>query len=111
MHCRVCYLFDFDIKICSGRCVKPRVAVLTHLLFFMALGDGSNNSKKNCNLSFSLSLFNVRSWVGANSGTITQRQVVMYENREDSTTFYRVHPTPGIMLYSNFKVKVTKIHI
>jgi len=45
----------------------------------------------------------IRSWIGANSGTITQRQVVMYENREDSTTFYRVHPTPGIMLYSNFK--------
>ena len=45
-----------------------------------------------------------RSFVGANSGTITQRQTVMYEDREDTTINYRVHPTPGIFLYSNFKV-------
>jgi len=45
----------------------------------------------------------IRSWIGANSGAITQRQTIMYEDREDSTTFHRVHPTPGIFLYSNFR--------
>ena len=97
-------------KLVEALSYKLRMAILTHILFFMALGKTEGTIlKRKCNLSFSLSLFNVRSWIGANSGTITQRQVVMYENREDSTTFYRVHSTPGIMLYSNFKVKVTKI--
>merc|ERR1712156_1299504 len=45
----------------------------------------------------------IRSWIGANSGAIAQRQIIMYEDREDSTTFHRVHPTPGLFLYSNFK--------
>lgn len=46
----------------------------------------------------------VRSWVGANSGVITQRTTIMYEQREDQTTFVRVHTVPGMFDYINFKV-------
>ena len=45
-----------------------------------------------------------RSWVGANSGVITQRETIMYEQREDQTTFVRVHTVPGMFDYINFKV-------
>lgn len=45
-----------------------------------------------------------RSYVGANSGTITQRELHMYEQREDQITWLRVHTMPGIMDYNNYKV-------
>ncbi len=45
-----------------------------------------------------------RSWVGANSGVITQRETLMYEQREDQTTTVRVHSVPGMFDYINFKV-------
>jgi len=44
----------------------------------------------------------IRSWVGANSGTITQRETVMYEQREDLTTYLRVHGIPGVMDYITY---------
>ena len=44
----------------------------------------------------------IRSWVGANSGTITQRESVMYEQREDLRTYLRVHSIPGIMDYVTY---------
>ncbi len=46
----------------------------------------------------------IRSFIGANSGTVTQKLDIMYEDREDETIFHRVHPTPGIFLYSNLQV-------
>jgi len=45
----------------------------------------------------------IRSWVGANSGTITQRESVMYEQREELRTYLRVHSIPGIMDYVTYK--------
>merc|ERR1719347_495427 len=48
-------------------------------------------------------LRSIRSWVGANSGTLTQRTVINYEGREDMITYLRVHAIPGIMEYSLFE--------
>jgi len=45
----------------------------------------------------------IRSWVGANSGAITQRESIMYEQREDLRTFLRVHPVQGVMDYVTYK--------
>lgn len=39
----------------------------------------------------------LRSYVGANSGPITQREHVYYAGREDARTFLRVHAIPGVM--------------
>lgn len=39
----------------------------------------------------------LRSYVGANSGPLTQREHVYYDGREDDRTFLRVHAIPGIM--------------
>jgi len=44
----------------------------------------------------------IRSWVGANSGTITQRESVMYEQREDLRTYLRVHQIHGVMDYVSY---------
>jgi len=41
----------------------------------------------------------IRSWVGANSGSLTQRTSLMYEGREDLVTNLRVHPVHGVMDY------------
>ena len=46
----------------------------------------------------------VRSWVGANSGMLTQKDIKFYEQKEDQTTVFRVHSIPGGMLYTNFDV-------
>ena len=46
----------------------------------------------------------LRSWVGANSGMLTQRDLVMYEQRTDETTFFRVHTVPSMLMYINFNV-------
>jgi hypothetical protein len=37
----------------------------------------------------------IRSYIGANSGPLTQREHIFYEQREDIRTFLRVHPIPG----------------
>ena len=44
----------------------------------------------------------IQSWVGANSGTITQRESVMYDQREDLRTYLRVHTIPGLMDYVTY---------
>ena len=46
----------------------------------------------------------MRSWVGANSGMLTQKEIKFYEQKEDQTTVFRVHSIPGGMLYTNFDV-------
>lgn len=45
----------------------------------------------------------IRSWVGANSGTITQRESIFYPQREELRTFLRVHSIPGLMDYITYK--------
>jgi len=45
----------------------------------------------------------IRSFVGANSGTITQRESVFYEQREELRTFIKVHSIPGLMDYITYK--------
>jgi hypothetical protein len=44
----------------------------------------------------------IRSYMGANSGILTQRQHVFYEQRQDVTTFLRVHGIAGIMDYYDY---------
>jgi hypothetical protein len=39
----------------------------------------------------------IRSYMGANSGPLTQRLHLFYEGRQDVTTFLRVHAIPGMM--------------
>ena len=50
----------------------------------------------------------IRSWVGANSGMLTQKDMKMYEQKEEQTTFFRVHSIPGGMIYTNFDVSSLK---
>ena len=57
-------------------------------------------------LSYADNIFFNRSFVGANSGVITQRDVKMYEQREDAVTYVRVHSIPGMMNYINFEVRL-----
>jgi hypothetical protein len=38
----------------------------------------------------------IRSYMGANSGPLTQRQHIFYQGRQDVTTFLRVHSIPGM---------------
>ncbi len=45
----------------------------------------------------------IRSWVGANSGTFTQREHFMYDQRDDQVTYLRVHPIPGAWDYMVYK--------
>ncbi len=44
----------------------------------------------------------IRSYIGANSGPLTQREHIFYERREDIRTFLRVHAIPGIMDYFDY---------
>ncbi len=44
----------------------------------------------------------IRSYIGANSGPLTQREHVFYERRQDIRTFLRVHAIPGIMDYFDY---------
>ena len=44
----------------------------------------------------------IRSWIGANSGTITQREHHLYEQREDQITYLRAHTLPGLFDYHNY---------
>ena len=39
----------------------------------------------------------IRSYMGANSGPLTQREHIFYEGRQDIGTFLRVHAIPGVM--------------
>lgn len=44
----------------------------------------------------------LRSYIGANSGPLTQREHVFYERRQDIRTFLRVHSIPGIMDFFDY---------
>jgi hypothetical protein len=44
----------------------------------------------------------IRSYVGANSGPRSQRQHVYYREREDETSFLRVHAIPSIMVFHDY---------
>jgi hypothetical protein len=44
----------------------------------------------------------IRSYLGANSGPLTQREHVFYERREDVRTFLRVHAVPGPLDYHDY---------
>jgi hypothetical protein len=44
----------------------------------------------------------IRSYVGANSGPLTQRTHLLYRDREDVITNLRVHPIPGIMDFLDY---------
>ena len=44
----------------------------------------------------------IRSFLGANSGPMTEHQQIFYEGREEDTTFLRVHVIPGVMSFLDF---------
>ena len=44
----------------------------------------------------------IRSYVGANSGPLTERQHIFYARREDITTFLRVHAIPGVLDFFDY---------
>jgi hypothetical protein len=44
----------------------------------------------------------IRSYIGANSGPLTQREHIFYEDREDVRTFLRVHSVPGPLDYFDY---------
>ena len=44
----------------------------------------------------------IRSYIGANSGPLTQREHVFYEQRQDIRTFLRVHAVPGPLDYFDY---------
>jgi hypothetical protein len=44
----------------------------------------------------------IRSYIGANSGPLTQREHVFYDRREDVRTFLRVHAIPGVLDYLDY---------
>ncbi len=44
----------------------------------------------------------IRSYLGANSGPRTQREHFYYEQREDITTYLRVHQIPGVMDFFDY---------
>jgi hypothetical protein len=44
----------------------------------------------------------IRSYVGANSGPLTQREHIFYDQREDVRTFLRVHAVPGPLDYHDY---------
>jgi hypothetical protein len=44
----------------------------------------------------------IRSYIGANSGPLTQREHVFYAQREDIRTFLRVHSIPGVLDYFDY---------
>ncbi len=44
----------------------------------------------------------IRSYIGANSGPLTQREHVFYDRREDIRTYLRVHAIPGVLDYFDY---------
>ncbi|MFQ5665379.1 MAG: hypothetical protein ACE5I7_03005 [Candidatus Binatia bacterium] len=49
----------------------------------------------------------IRSYVGANSGPLTQREHLYYERREDIATLLRVHPIQGVMDFYDYSPAAT----
>jgi hypothetical protein len=49
----------------------------------------------------------IRSYLGANSGTFTQRVHLFYERRQDITTYLRVHAIPGVMDFFDYSPAAT----
>lgn len=49
----------------------------------------------------------IRSYVGANSGPLTQRTHLLYRDREDVTTDLRVHGIPGVMGFTDLATSAT----
>lgn len=49
----------------------------------------------------------IRSILGANSGIITQRDLFLYDRRQDVVTTVRVHPIPGCMSFFDFSPAAT----
>jgi hypothetical protein len=49
----------------------------------------------------------IRSYIGANSGPLTQREHVFYEQREDIRTFLRVHAIPGPIDFFDYSAAAT----
>lgn len=49
----------------------------------------------------------IRSYLGANSGPLTQRDHFFYEQRQDIQTFLRVHAIPGIMDVYDYSTNAT----
>ena len=44
----------------------------------------------------------IRSYIGANSGPLTQRDHIFYARREDIRTFLRVHAIPGVLDFFDY---------
>jgi hypothetical protein len=44
----------------------------------------------------------IRSFIGANSGPYTQREHVFYRRHQETRTFLRVHPIPGVMQFTDY---------
>jgi hypothetical protein len=44
----------------------------------------------------------IRSYIGANSGPLTQREHIFYDQRQDIRTFLRVHQIPGVVDYFDY---------
>jgi hypothetical protein len=44
----------------------------------------------------------IRSYVGANSGPLTERQHIFYQRREEITTYLRVHAIPGVLDFFDY---------
>lgn len=49
----------------------------------------------------------IRSYIGANSGPLTQREHVFYAERQDIRTFLRVHSIPSIMDFMDYDTAAT----
>ena len=49
----------------------------------------------------------IRSYVGCNSGPLTQRDNIFYEQREDITTYLRVHAISGVMDFYDYSPAAT----
>ena len=47
----------------------------------------------------------IRSYMGANSGPLTQREHIFYEQQEVVNTWLRVHPIQGIMDFNDYSVE------
>ena len=46
----------------------------------------------------------IRSYVGANSGPLTQRDEIFYERRQETRTFLRVHAIPSVMDFYDYSL-------
>ncbi|RME45167.1 MAG: hypothetical protein D6795_16955, partial [Deltaproteobacteria bacterium] len=47
----------------------------------------------------------IRSYVGANSGPLTQRDHLFYDRREEIVSILRVHPIPGMMDFFDYAIE------